>query len=401
VPVKVFRARWIFPMHQPPIENGWVAADGHRIIALGSRESPPSNLPIDDLGDAAILPGLINAHTHTEFSDLTVPVGWPGIKLDQWIGLVVGARRMQTDPGAAITSGVAMAVAGGARLIGEIATLPWPGFEKALSGDLVVFGEVLGLDAARAQDRLAAAAAFFLQAEGAERIVAAVSPHAPYSTSLETIRNCVRLATERGSIVAMHVAESTEERELIEWGTGPFAQRLQEMGLFQSELFGRGSTATQEVLDALSAAPAALIIHGNDLQLGEIQWLSSQSHMTVVYCPRTHAYFEHAIHPVSHLLGAGVRVALGTDSLASNPDLSIWNEIRWLLEHRPDIPWYQTLLMGTVYGADAFRRPDLGRIESGANCGLIAVAGNARCTDDLVDQWIHGGPPRLLSQYDA
>jgi len=388
-------------MHQPPIENGWVVANGHHIIALGSKDSPPNDLPSEDLGDVSILPGLINAHTHTEFSELDAPIGWPGIKLDQWIGQVISARRMQTDPGAAIASGVAMTVAGGARLIGEIATLPWAGFDRQLAPELVLFGEVLGLDAARAQERLAAAVAHLALSDGAKRFVAAISPHAPYSTSLETTRRCVQLAIDSGALVAMHVAESPEERELIEGGTGPFAERLKEMGLFRQEHFGRGTTATQEVLDALSAAPAALIVHGNDLRTREIQWLSTQSHMTVVYCPRTHAYFGHPIHPVSQLRAAGVRVALGTDSLASNPDLSIWNEIRWLLEHRPDIPWYQTLLMGTVYGADAFGRPDLGRIEPGANCGLIVVAGNARCTDDLVDQWINGGPPRLLSQEDV
>lgn len=395
VAVKLFRSRWILPIIRSPIKNGWVIARGHEVIALGDNESRPPGVPVVELGDVAILPGLINAHTHLEFSDLIRPVGFPGIKLHQWIEMVIRNRTVRRDPDAVIAKGDAMVADGGARLVGEIATTPWAGFRSRLKTELIVFCEVLGLSSARAEERLGAAMTHFAKSQVVHGITAAISPHAPYSTSLETVQRCVEFALERNSSVAMHIAESQEERELIEKGTGPFAQQLKNLGVFRAFHFGQGATITLAILHELAKAPAALVIHGNDLRPAEVDFLAAQPQMTVVYCPRTHAFFQHPEHPVQILIRHGIRVALGTDSLASNPDLSIWNEIRWLLEHRPDIAWQETLAMATLHGADAFRRPDLGRIEPGSKCGLIAVPGKAQRSEDLPRQWIENPAPPI------
>jgi len=399
---KVFRARWIFPICQPPIEGGWVMARGHEVVAIGAGDSPPSGLEVEDLGDSAILPGLVNAHTHLEFADLTEPVGFQGIKLHQWIDLVIRRRRSRRrDPGSVIGNGLIEAAAGGARLVGEIATTPWAGFRKASVTEAVVFAEVLGLSARRADERLAAAEAHLAKADVVGGVAGAISPHAPYSTSIETVRRCVDLARRRNLIVAMHIAESVEERELIERGTGPFVAQLKEMGVYQASYFGHGEKGTSQYLEELARAPAALVVHGNDLQEREIELLQRNSQMSVVYCPRTHAFFGNPAHPVDRMLAAGIRVALGTDSRASNPDLSIWNEVRWLLRHRPDVHWEKVLAMATTHGADALRRPDLGRIQPGCGSGLIAVSGLASRPDDLVGEWISGGAPRILTAHES
>lgn len=385
---KLFRARWILPISSSPIENGWVMARGNTIVAIGQSDLLPNGFPVIELGGKAILPGLINSHTHLEFSDLTRPVGISGVKLHQWIELVIRNRNVRRDPGLVIEKGVAMAAESGTRLIGEIATTPWAGFRSNLATELVVFAEVLGLSAARADERVDAAITHFAKSQVAPNITAAISPHAPYSTSLETLRRCIEIAIQHNAIVAMHIAESPEERELIEKGTGPFAQQLKNLGVFQPYHFSKGPSITLTLLQELAKARASLVVHGNDLRPLEIDFLATQPQMTVVYCPRTHAYFKHPEHPVGHLLRSGVRVSIGTDSLASNPDLSIWNEVRWLLQHRADIPWQETLAMATIYGADAFRRPDLGRILPGTNCGLIAVPGAVQSSDDLPQHWI-------------
>src|SRR5690606_30197764 len=148
----------------------------------------------------------------------------------------------------------------------------------------------------------------------------------------------------------------------------------------------------------LSQAPAALVVHGNDLKPAELDFIDQHRTLTVVYCPRTHAFFNQPRHPFDVLLRRGAAVALGTDSRASNPDLSVWNEVRWLLEHRSDVDWQAGLAMATIHGADALQRGDLGRIEPGAASGLIAVPGAASTADALGDQWIAGGPPRFLTE---
>ncbi len=399
---KVFRSRWILPITGPPIENGWVMARGHEVVALGKSDDLPRGAIVIDIGNLAILPGLINAHTHLEFSDLGRSIGFPGIKLHQWIEMVIRNRTTRHDPGLVIAKGADQAFQGGAILVGEIATMPWAGFRSQLRLEMIVFSEVLGLAGARADERLSAALTHFAKSSVVDQITAAISPHAPYSTSLETITRCVEFAKKENSVLAMHICESVEERELIEKGIGPFAEQLEKFGVFDAQYFGRGPAATLIVLQVLAAAPAALVIHGNDLRPAEIDFLASQPQMTVVYCPRTHAFFQHPRHPVLQLINNRVRVALGTDSLASNPDLSIWNEVRWLLEHRPDIAWQETLAMATLHGADAFFRPDLGRIQPGAKCGLIAVSGAVQQIDDLPRHWIdNSAPPLWLTSSDS
>lgn len=395
---KVFRSRWIFPISQPPIEDGWVLAEGHRILELGDGKPPAGDFAVDDLGESTILPGLVNAHTHLEFSSLTRPLGRPGIALPEWVGLVLAERRQsRRDPGKTIAAGLQQCEAAGVRLVGEIATTPWAGFRHPHTTEIVAFAEVLGLADQRADEKVAAAAAHLAKAAVSTHVSGGVSPHAPYSTSLATVERAVRLASQQGAVVAMHLAESEDERELIQHGGGPFAEVLQQMGLLPPGMFPLGPDATLQFLKLLAQAPGALIVHGNDLREPEIDWLAQQPQLSVVYCPRTHAFFGYPPHPVKRLLQRDIRVALGTDSRASNPDLSLWNEVLWLFEHRSDLDRQDVLAMATLQGADALQRPDLGRIAPEANSGLVQLDGRADDLEGLVARWLAGGEPRFLT----
>ena len=412
---RVFRARWVIPVSRPPIRDGWVEAVGHRIVAVGQADQSPPSAPLIELGDAAILPGLVNAHTHLEFSELSRPIGEPGIELDRWVVEVIAARGRTADAagptdaaggggtaGSVIAAGSRQAMLGGARMVYEIATTPWDGFAQPLATATVAFAEVLGLDPRRADERFTAARNHLARVDGsgtaATELAAGISPHAPYSTTLETVRRCVELARERRLPVAMHVAESGAERELIERGSGRFAATLRDLGLYRPDHFGLGEGATAGLLQLLAEAPYALIVHGHDLRDEEADLIAGDRRMTLVYCPRTADFFGHVPGGFAAVRDRGGRVALGTDSRASNPDLSLWNEVLWLLDRRPDIAWHEVLAMATVGGADAIGRGDLGRIEPGARSGLIAVPGDCDRSDDLPDVWIRSGAqPRFLS----
>ncbi len=379
--VEVYRARWLLPVSRPPIAGGWLAIDNDEIVELGTPlQSPPRG--VIDLGDIAILPALVNAHTHLEFSQLSEPIGHPGIELQDWIGQVIAARGIDVDADDAIRSGLERSAAIGTGLLGEIATTPWSGRINPINGhlDVVAFAEVLGLGKTRGQERLNAAEEHIKRLAGRDGVSGGVSPHAPYSTPPQLVERCVELAKRHHLPLAMHVAESETERALIEHGNGPFMPILDRLLQSSSapqqslgDLFPWGHDATLKLLRQLAGAPRSLVVHGNHLNSAEIDFLSREPQMTVVYCPRTHAFFQHPTHPVAKLLAAGVRVALGTDSLASNPDLSIWGEVRWLLGNRPDLDWQSVLAMATMNGADALGRRDLGRIEPGAKCRLIVI----------------------------
>ena len=149
------------------------------------------------------------------------------------------------------------------------------------------------------------------------------------------------------------------------------------------------------LIQQLAAAPRALLIHGNDLNQKEIELLSEHANVTVVYCPRTHGFFQYDVHPVNRLTASGVRVALGTDSRASNPDLNLWKEVQYLLNRRPDIRPQDVLQMATLHGADALGRHDLGRLEVNRLARFAAIATNASTVEQVYEACAHEDLQRL------
>jgi cytosine/adenosine deaminase-related metal-dependent hydrolase len=262
--------------------------------------------------------------------------------------------------------------AAGVRLIGEITTPPcqYPG--EPDDPQRVSFAEVLGLSSDRGDERFRAALAF-----AREDRSAGWSPHAPYSTSPALIDACIEQSRSQSRPLAMHVAESPTERELLTSATGPMADALRELGVWQDGLFPWGADPLLQLIRRLSRSPRVLLVHGNDLRAAEIEQITRHPHMTVIYCPRTHAFFGYPKHPVAGMLKANVRVALGTDSRASNPDLDLWGEVQFLLLQRSDLSGQDVIRMATANGADALGRSDLGRIAPGCQPGLGCIATNA------------------------
>jgi cytosine/adenosine deaminase-related metal-dependent hydrolase len=163
------------------------------------------------------------------------------------------------------------------------------------------------------------------------------------------------------------VAESTAEQELLDSRTGPLVPFLRELGVWDPAGL---APSWDWVVWKASRAPAALIAHGN--YLPPATRLPANS--AVVYCPRTHAAFGHAPHPFPDLLGRGARVALGTDSLASNPDLDLLAEAGFVCERYPHVPGDRILRMATLSGAEALGYGDrIGSLEQGKSADLVVV----------------------------
>jgi len=371
-----YRARWIFPVATPPIHDGVIAVQQGLIVAI-ERAAVWSGPTPRDLGDVAILPGLVNAHTHLEFSELTGPIGAPGIAFPEWIRQVVAHRRARPVDQQRLSAalGLAESLRGGVTLLGEIATSGWP-FElfaaeaatqtaaplETTSPRSVVFQETIGLAVEDALEKLAAAAEH-LDRFRTPHFLPGLSPHAPYTVRWDLFESMVRLAARKNAPVAMHLAESPDESVLLGTAGGPLREMLEAAGVWCDDALG-GPRTILDYLRLLSASPRALVIHGNYLNAAEIEFLAAnRKHMSVVYCPRTHVFFGHPPHPLPHLLAAGVNVALGTDSRASNPDLSLWEEARYLVERGLARP--QTALeLATRGGAAA--------LGMASHCGTLA-----------------------------
>ena len=389
-----FRARWVIPVTGAPIHDGLVEIANGRIVSVG-RCADQGN--VIDLGDVALLPGLVNAHTHLEFSDLREPIGKPGILIADWIPEVV-RRRAQQQPtpearAAAIRTGIQESLDCGTRLIGEIATRPWlcddeiedscnaevgKLADNCLGNDphIVAFCEVLGLSNVRQREMLSWAETQIGDSRFAN-VSWGISPHAPYSVPPPMLDQCVASAKKAHIPLAMHLAESLEERRFIENGDGPLRDAFSSMNLPGLDQYPSGVSIESQI-DRIGEASQGLLIHGNYLTDTEIECIvRHRDRLGVVYCPRTHAFFGHAPHPVAKLLDLEIPVALGTDSRASNPDLNLWSEVRHLLTHRQDLRPESILRMATVAGADLLGQPHFGRIEPGCDAGLYAIETDA------------------------
>ncbi|HEY7158650.1 MAG TPA: amidohydrolase family protein, partial [Gemmataceae bacterium] len=195
----------------------------------------------------------------------------------------------------------------------------------------------------------------------------ALSPHAPYSVRMDLFARAALLAREPKRPLAVHLAESREELELLYHRRGPFVAFLKELGVWDSTGL---ATSFKEVMGVCNQRIPKLFVHGN--------YLAPSSRIprnsTIVYCPRTHTAFGHAPHPFRDFLARGVRVALGTDSLASNPDLSVLAEVRYLHQHCPDVRGDVLLRMATLSGAEALGWADeTGSLEAGKSADLVVV----------------------------
>lgn len=352
-PLLTLQTRHLVPIAAPPIDGGWLRIERGRIVAMG-KGRPPG--PTVDLGDAIILPGLVNAHTHLEFSSVAQPLTAAG-GLPAWISRVVALRRRrQPDPAAAETAvavarGRAESAAVGVTAIGEIATAASLDAYAAPGPRVRVFREALGLSST------AGVAAFAATIRDLDRLLvrsipAGISPHAPYSVASALGSRVLATARSRGLPAAMHLAESREEDELLTSGTGPFRDLLESLGAWPAAAPPRLLSAA-DWISRLARGPRGIVVHGTHLDRDPIALARLARHrdrLAVAICPRTTRAISGSLPPLALFREAGLRVAIGTDSRASNPDLSVLAECRTLVDAGLTPP-AAALTMATLHGA--------------------------------------------------
>jgi len=359
----------VLPVIGPPLGGGYVAVQRGRIAAVTPQR--PAG-PVEDLGDVVLMPGLVNAHTHLEFSDRSAPLGRPGMSLPEWIRLVIAERRRTGDEAReAIQAGLAESLAAGVTTVGEIAVAPAGAYQRAAPGPTtVLLHEAIGYSAARVDS---------VYADVERRMLVAptpsgVSPHAPYTAHPRLVERLVALAKDRHAPVAMHLAESPEELELLASGQGAFRELLCERSMWDDAAIAPRSRPL-DYLRLLALAPRALVIHGNYLSTDEIEFIAARrATMSVVYCPRTHAWFGHPTYPLEAMLAAGVPVVLGTDSRASNPDLSVLAELRFAAARFPKVAAATWIEMATLGAAQALGLgEEVGALAPGRRADMVAL----------------------------
>lgn len=410
------RTRWLLTGEGPPQADAIVTIADGRIVAIGDNQS---DRPPLDWGPVTVAPGFVNAHTHLEFGNLEAPLGLPGQTFSEWLREVIGQRRAalarqtveQLEEERFTGTGKSLAeLAGrGVALLAEIARPGWPTAAFAAAPASVVFLELLGLDPARVEPLLELArvhlesAARPLPSEFGGNSTATVkkpwraglSPHAPYTVNLDLLAGACRLSREREVPVAMHLAESWDELELLASHSGPLVEVLDEFNAWNPSFLPRG-LRPRDYLERLAVASRALVIHGNFLGPAEWAFLAERrERMALVYCPRTHDRFLSTRYSLAEVLAAGVRTVIGTDSRATNPDLDFVAELRWAARRHPEVAPHDILAMGTSEAANALGDQERGRIVCGAPANFVALQ-NSGGADSPWEWLLDDAPPRIV-----
>ena len=351
-----YRAAWVLPIGGPPIRDGWVVVDGERVVACGPSDprqlahhltdehgEQAGHIVEHDLGDAAILPGLVNAHTHLELSYLRGEVPG-GSTFVEWIRSVMAARSRGLDPAApeileAIQSAIDESLASGTALVGDISnTLVTVELLERSPLAALVFYELIRFNAPDPEDLVRQALDRLGALRVDDRVRASLAAHAPYSVGPGLLRG-IRAAVERRALGAcsVHLSESAEELEFIQTGTGPWRALLEGLGSWDPSWVAPGVTPVEYLDGAGFLGPMVLAVHGVHMVANDLERLGSHG-ATLVTCPRSNRHTGAGVPPVEEFYRSGVRVAVGTDSLASTADLIVFAELAAMRRLAPLVP---------------------------------------------------------------
>ena len=378
-------ADWVLPVDGPPVEGGLVRFEGGRIVEVtrgrGERH----------YDDAVILPGFVNAHSHLEYAAYA---GFgDGEPFSAWLALHVRRKRLLDDAGmlAVARLGALESLRSG---VTTAADYSFSGAAAAAAAELglraIVYLEVFAADPADAErqwnEKRAAVA-------DSPLVTIGISPHAPYTCSIETYRYCLSL----GVPVGTHLAESAAEDEWLQHGSGP----LRGIPILVEPTGKRAFETLEPVL-----GPDLLCAHCVTAKPADIALLADRG-VPVAHCPRSNALLGCGIAPVAAMLDAGVVVGLGTDSPASTPSFDVFEELRaaaYLARARDAragaLPAEKLLRLVTIDAARALRLDDqVGTLATGkrADLTVVSLAGSPyHPVEDPAAAVVFGGSPNRV-----
>lgn len=372
-----YRCRYLLPVTSPPIEDAWIWTRNHKIKAFGSKRTVPSpSPPVEDLGDTVVIPGFINAHCHLELG--RAEGLRPNGAFVEWIQSLMHAKVAWTTQDA--ETGIARAYTH-LRQSGVVAIADHTSWDAPLEALLSLpvrgrmFIEVLGVSPAAAEVTLSQAKSRMQALSCPSRWSMSVSPHSVHALAGDTLR---RLSSE-GDFFSIHVGESREEEQYFQTGEGPLARFIALRGGSENP---RAHTQVEALACAGYLGKRLLLVHGNTLSQEDLARLDPKRHC-FVHCPGSHLYFGHPPFPLERVEACGFRVALGTDSWASNASQDFLRELRLFRETYPSESPTALIRRATLVGAEALGMDaEIGSIETGKAAEFIGFP-------------YHGGDPHL------
>jgi cytosine/adenosine deaminase-related metal-dependent hydrolase len=379
----ILRAKIILPITAPPIEDGAVLIEGHKTRAVLPWKDlrPHLREKVLDLGEVILLPGLVNAHCHLDYTDMAGELSPPKL-FTEWIAAITAHKTgwSYSDYARSWLRGAHQLLKTGTTTVADIECMPdlLPEVWDATPLRIFSFLEMTGIKSRRAPKDILREAVATMDSLKHPRHRAALSPHAPYSTLPELLRLTARTALKRKWRVSIHVAESTQEFNMFQNAEGEMHDWLKRNERDNSDC-GLGSPVAHLARNKL-LGENVLAIHVNCLARGDATLLAkNKTH--VVHCPRSHDYFKHPKFERERLANAGVNLCLGTDSLATTrkigkqkPELDMFAEMRALADADQNFSPETILEMATVNGARALGLAGkIGTLAPGTMADLIAI----------------------------
>jgi cytosine/adenosine deaminase-related metal-dependent hydrolase len=366
----------VYTVATAPVRNGAIAINNGKIESVG----PASDFSEGDFGEIinlpnqVLMPGFVNAHSHLQFSALRGKIP-RGLGFVEWIRRLIPAQfaTEEEDVLRGIRDGISEMLSTGTTAVGDISNDVRFARLVAASGlNAVCFAEVIAPRAQEAEKAFNDASARVAEMRGAG-INTGLSPHAPFTVSEKLFGLLKSFAAENSLPVTIHVAESAEEEEFVRDGSGDLRLLLEERGYPQTGFGGHAKTPVQ-LLESYGALDGALAVHLNTAD--DEDWEILAKHGAVpVFCPGSSAWFgRKKVLPFDRLLKAGMRPAVGTDSLASNSSLSMLDELRIAAEYFPSIKREDMAEAATLNGALALGL-NCGSIEKGKRADIISFMG--------------------------
>lgn len=367
-------ASWVYPVSSPPLKNGVVAVedDGTIIRLLTAEEAATRNIKPDHYNRGVLVPGFINTHCHLELSHLIGKIpehtGLPGFVQQ------VMQQRSATDAEIEIAMDAADTemYAKGIVAVGDISNQARSKAVKLKSKIYYhTFVEAMGFNPARAAEIISNAAAIKY---AFAPLKATIVPHAPYSVSAELFKEIYSTSGTADDIISIHNQETPEENAFFETKTGHFLKLYEFLGLDISFFEAGGKSSIQTYLPLLSAAAKTLLVHNTFTSKADLEFAAAlHTNLYWCLCPNANLYIENRLPDIQLLREKGLNITLGTDSLASDHQLSILDEMK-VLQEQAAVPFEELLRWATYNGASFLGvEQQFGSFESGKIPGINLI----------------------------
>jgi cytosine/adenosine deaminase-related metal-dependent hydrolase len=373
---KIVRSRVVVSMMGEPIENGAVAVTGNQITGVGRFEEIKAGYGGDvvDLGEQILLPGLINAHCHLDYTQLRGQIP-PQKSFTDWIRAINASKAAlsEQDYVASIDAGLAES-----RKFGTTTLLNLEAFPELLPRlarpPLRVWwcAEMIDVRKPVSVPEVSENLRDWFASHPEWLGGFGLAPHAPFTASAQLFSAASEISRKHHVPTTTHVAESHEEMQMFRDASGPLYDFLQSIGRPMDDC--GGNTPFSFLLQSQAPDERWIVAHLNELTDEDFDILSRGKRFHIAHCPRSHTFFKHTPFELRKLRARGFNICLGTDSLASNSSLSLFSEMRGLLRKEPWISPREAVTMVTVNAARAIGQGDsLGTIRPGFLADLIAI----------------------------